>query len=887
MLIIFLLEHIKPAKEVESNNYLANPEILLKGKIQGPEHILEKNGKMYTSLSNGQVVEIDGDKIEVLNQFGKYCSEGETYTHCGRPLGLAFDTLKEDTLIVMDSSTGIFELNIKTKKIKYIVLSNDFIGKENPRQSKLFNSVTVAKNGDLYYTESTSDVEIDKVFLSFLLNPCGRLVHVERKTKKATVLIDRLFFANGIVLSPDEDFLILSELGSGRILRYYLTEKKAGLIDTFIDELPGTPDNLSADKNGIWVALPMTTTPLKMMFFQNLAPYPTIRKFFARTIHLADSFFMNAYKYSSLGFFKTLSLKVNSFTTYPFLFPNRASILRLDWDGKIVAAYHADDGSFYTHVMEKDGKLYLGSFVHDYIAVVDRQKHNIVKPKALTGALEVNNHLDHAERLFEGEIQGPEYLLAASGDSYYASLHNGNVVRIDGGKHITFIAKFGKPCDYPVEESICGRPLGLAYDTINPDQLIVADAYYGIWELNVKTGQKKNLVSPTKTFGSDNPRPGKIFNSVAVAKNGDIYFSHSSSDFDIDNGAYSFFANPSGRLVHFDRKTEKLTVLLDNLWFANGVVLSPNEDFVVVAETHASRAQKYWLKGEKKGQSEAFVEGLPGIPDNLIGDEDGVWIALVVSADPENPMIPQSTARLPYVRKFLIRVLHLIEMPFNFISKIYPNPYTPKIVYHIGSFSSLSFVFPERKTIVRTDWNGKIIGSLHGWDKTLGTISHVMELGDFLYLGSPYADYIGRVWFVNKDQIHPRQKQKREVPKTTEAPTTTTQKPTTTTQKPTTTTQKPTTTTQKPTTTTQKPTTTTEKPVVKETPTTTQKPVTTTKAPSTATPEKKAKDSKNAKEKDRKAPEEIPIHESVKDDTPPPQKKEPLKVIKKDGPTSI
>lgn len=89
-----------------------------------------------------------------------------------------------------------------------------------------------------------------------------------------------------------------------------------------------------------------------------------------------------------------------------------------------------------------------------------------------------------------------------AGKSYYASLHNGNIVRIDGD-HITFIAKFGKPCDYPVEESICGRPLGMAFDTLNPDQLIVADAYYGIWELNVKTFEQKQIVKPSTELGKN------------------------------------------------------------------------------------------------------------------------------------------------------------------------------------------------------------------------------------------------------------------------------------------------------------------------------------------------------------------------------------------------
>lgn len=228
-------------------------------------------------------------------------------------------------------------------------------------------------------------------------------------------------------------------------------------------------------------------------------------------------------------------------------------------------------------------------------------------------------------------------------------------------------------------------------------------------------------------------------------------------------------------MIHFDRKTTKLTVVLDNLWFANGVALSPDEEFVIVAETHASRVRKYYLKGEKKGQSEIFVEGLPGIPDNITPDEDGAWIALVVSADPDHPMLPQSLSRLPLIRKFLLRLLHLIEMPFNFISSLYPNRYTKYVAYKIGSFTAFSFVFPDRATIVRVDWSGKIIGSLHGFDQTVHTGSHVMELNDYLYIGSPYNDFIARVKFVNKDKIHPvKQQVKREAPEPVkQAPTTT------------------------------------------------------------------------------------------------------------------
>lgn len=49
---------------------------------------------------------------------------------------------------------------------------------------------------------------------------------------------------------------------------------------------------------------------------------------------------------------------------------------------------------------------------------------------------------------------------------------------------------------------ICGRPLGLAFDTIG-DNLIVMDTTAGVFELSLKNGQKKQLVSETDVIGVD------------------------------------------------------------------------------------------------------------------------------------------------------------------------------------------------------------------------------------------------------------------------------------------------------------------------------------------------------------------------------------------------
>lgn len=65
--------------------------------------------------------------------------------------------------------------------------------------------------------------------------------------------------------------------------------------------------------------------------------------------------------------------------------------------------------------------------------------------------------------------------------------------------------------------------------------------------------------------------------------------------------------------MHYDATKKSSRVLLDGLWFANGVVLSPNEDFVVVSETTRSQLRRYYLKGDKKGTDDIFIDGLPGI----------------------------------------------------------------------------------------------------------------------------------------------------------------------------------------------------------------------------------------------------------------------------------
>ena len=48
------------------------------------------------------------------------------------------------------------------------------------------------------------------------------------------------------------------------------------------------------------------------------------------------------------------------------------------------------------------------------------------------------------------------------------------------------VGKIGQDCNTIVHEGACGRPLGLAFDQAG--YLLVADAYYGLYRMDVHTG---------------------------------------------------------------------------------------------------------------------------------------------------------------------------------------------------------------------------------------------------------------------------------------------------------------------------------------------------------------------------------------------------------------
>lgn len=199
-------------------------------------------------------------------------------------------------------------------------------------------------------------------------------------------------------------------------------------------------------------------------------------------------------------------------------------------------------------------------------------------------------------------------------------------------------------------------------------------------------------------------------------------------------------------MIHFSAKTKKNTVLLENLGFANGIKLSNDESFIFVAETLTSRIIKYHLKGLKAGKSEIIIEGLPGLPDNIHSDNHGnFFVSLIVTADEENPQLLQSLSPHPYIRKLFVRLLTLLELPFKFFYKIYSDDCFKKVYLWIGHFQSFSFLMPRSAIVLRINEHGKILDILESRSGDISDISSAFILNNYLWLGSPFNDYLGRI----------------------------------------------------------------------------------------------------------------------------------------------
>jgi sugar lactone lactonase YvrE len=311
-----------------------------------------------------------------------------------------------------------------------------------------------------------------------------------------------------------------------------------------------------------------------------------------------------------------------------------------------------------------------------------------------TGHYAQNTRLSPVQKLSLGDGHKPEDVALDADGKIYAGFEDGRIIvlQADGTQPRVFADTHG-------------RPLGLIFD--REGNLIVADAIKGLLSVN-KAGEVKVLADE-----ADGAKFGCL-NDLDIGADGTIYFTEASNKFPMSQFANDILEHqPNGRLLALDPQSRRPRTLLRNIYFANGVAVSPDQTFVLVAETGMYRIRRVWLKEPKMGQNDIFIDNLPGFPDGISSNRrDRFWLALV-------------TPRQALFDRML------------------PYPSVRKIVARLPKFLQPA---PQRYSFVLgLDLQGQIVENLqNGSPDCYAQIANVVEHNNTLYFGSIGEDTVGR-----------------------------------------------------------------------------------------------------------------------------------------------
>ena len=248
--------------------------------------------------------------------------------------GVEFD--QEGRLLAMLHGVGLVRFNSKN--------SVDTLVTHTPNGAPLLMGAGMRQgvDGKIYFTnlsdrDQTSDQTIDKLFLE--LRPQGGVYVFNPDTGEVETLREESYFPNGLALSKEEDYLLVSETSKYRILRYWLKGEQKGQWEVFMDNLPGFPNNISPRSNGnFWLG------------------FTTKRNADLDKLHSKP--FMKKVVYNLPNFLKPA----------PEAF---GMLMEVSDEGQIIRTFLDSSGSQVAEagaILEKEGTLYLGGDKVSYVS---------------------------------------------------------------------------------------------------------------------------------------------------------------------------------------------------------------------------------------------------------------------------------------------------------------------------------------------------------------------------------------------------------------------------------------------------------------------------------------------------------------------------------------
>jgi len=305
-----------------ANDALTSLDRIAEGKGIGPEDtVIGPAGWLYTGYADGRIVRIN--PIE-----GAEAEATEIANTDGRPLGMQFDA--SGNLIIADAVKGLLSLSPEGE----LSLLTDSV---DSKKMIFVDDLDIASDGTIWFSDASARFDLHDNLLDVVESrKTGRLLTYDPSTGVTKVELDELGFANGVALAADESFVLVNETFRYRVTRLWLTGSKAGQADTFIENLPAHPDNLSRAPDGtFWIAL---VAP-RSAELDRLMPTPFLRKMLMR-----------------------LPEAMRGALIQPF-----GWVIAVNETGEVIGNLQDPNGHFgtITSVNEYGGYLYLGSLVEE------------------------------------------------------------------------------------------------------------------------------------------------------------------------------------------------------------------------------------------------------------------------------------------------------------------------------------------------------------------------------------------------------------------------------------------------------------------------------------------------------------------------------------------
>jgi len=298
---------------------------------EGPEDAtVGVDGRIYATTHGGYVIRIEDGQVR------EFAFPG------GRPLGI--ETSVDGSLIIANAYLGLQHVD---RDGAVSTLLSDAGG----RPLVYANNVAIGPDGTIFFSESSSKFGAQSssgTYESSLLDIMehgghGRVFAFSPSTGDVEVLLENLNYANGVAVSTDGRFLLVSETGHYRVLKHWLSGDRKGSTEVLLDNLPGFPDNLKSGAQGrFWLGLAAPRNHL----LDQISDRPFVRKIVQRLPEFLR----------------------------PKAVPS-SHVIAFDGDGAILMNLHDARARFptLTGVLETNGALYLTTLFGDQLPRLDKQ----------------------------------------------------------------------------------------------------------------------------------------------------------------------------------------------------------------------------------------------------------------------------------------------------------------------------------------------------------------------------------------------------------------------------------------------------------------------------------------------------------------------------------